>query len=513
MSRRAGAAVLAVCVEVASPDLMEDWLARGWMPNLARVRREGAWAEVESVADVSSGAVWPSFTTGLLPARHGQFFTHMQLATGSYEIVKKYADDVPGRPFWAALGEAGLSTAVIDVPQTRPQPGFRGAHVVGWGGEYPAWPRSSEPPGLMDEILERFGPHPLAETRRIAARPEGEAEYARLRADLLRGVRAKAAISRLVLGRGPHSLFLTVFAEPHWAMHLLWDTIDPGHPRHEPDRAARYAGTFREILAEIDAFIGEARALRPEADLVVFSLSGMGPNHSGCHLLPEALARLGMAGSVGGGAASRPPPLRRLEAAVPAGLLDRAKEAVPARLWDRWTRRLLYRGAGWAGSRAFCLPNDASGAVRVNLAGREPAGKVAAGAEYEAVCAEIERALRELVDVATGRPAVREVVRTREAFGGERLDDLPDLLVLWPGDLPLQAVHSPRLGEIRLPSPERRTGGHRSTGFLAAAGPGIAAGARAPAPVRVVDLGATFLRLLDLPPPDGDGRVPAWLLR
>jgi hypothetical protein len=125
---------------------------------------------------------------------------------------------------------------------------------------------------------------------------------------------------------------------------------------------------------------------------------------------------------------------------------------------------------------------------------------------------EIRAALLGLESADTGRPAVREVIDVRSAFSGERIDDLPDLIVLWPGDAPLDRVRSPRLGEIRAPSPERRTGGHRPLGFLAAAGPRIRPGARGPAPAHIVDLGPTILALLALPAdPAADGRSLEWL--
>jgi predicted AlkP superfamily phosphohydrolase/phosphomutase len=328
-----------------------------------------------------------------------------------------------------------------------------------------------------------------------------------LREDLLRGVRGKAGISRMMLERGPYDLFLTVFAEPHWAMHLFWDTLDPDHPKHDPQRADIYASTFTDVLAEIDQFIGDARQRHPEADLLVFSLSGMGPNYSGWHLLPEVLKRLAM-GPPDSGAASMSPlrrwgphALRRLDSLVPTSWIERVKQAVPERLWDRATRGLLYRGAGWAQSKAFWLPNDYSGAIRINLAGREPMGKVSPGREYEAVCDEIETALLDLVEVDTGRPAVRRVIRTRQAFEGTYRDDLPDLIVLWADSMPLEKVQSERLGRIELPSPERRSGGHRNQGFLVAAGPSLPAAGMLSQKVSVVDLAPTILDLLQVERP------------
>ena len=67
-----------------------------------RLRDAAALLPLRSVASVSSGSIWPSFVTGTMPERHGQFFTHMQLEPGSYRIGKRYADDITLPPFWDA---------------------------------------------------------------------------------------------------------------------------------------------------------------------------------------------------------------------------------------------------------------------------------------------------------------------------------------------------------------------------------------------------------------------------
>ncbi|MGE3741340.1 MAG: alkaline phosphatase family protein [Geminicoccaceae bacterium] len=510
--------VVAICFEVAGPDQVAGWLDRGWMPNLRALRDRGASLALQSTADLSSGSIWPTVTTGTMPERHGQFFTHMQLEPGSYAIGKRYADDVPLPPFWDALEAAGLTTALIDVPQTRPRAGFRGVHVVGWGGEYPGWRTSSEPPELMAEIHGRFGTHPLLDDWRVAAAPRDDAECRRLCDDLRTGAATKAELSRWLFGRGPFDLFLTVFSETHWALHTLWHLIDPTHPRHDPQLAARHGGILREVVTGIDTLIGELAAARPESTVLVFSLSGMGPNYGGAHLLPAILERLGL-GPVNAAACDQSPARRPwgrqvvagVRRAVPIEVLDRIKRLVPSPVWDTATRRLFHAGAGWRRSRAFALPNDAPGAVRINLRGREPSGLVAPGAERDALLAQIEAALRELVLVDTGQPAVRDVRRL--PLTATTASGLPDLVVSWAEGYPVEAVRSARIGELREASPELRTGAHRNEGVLIAAGPAIAARGRTERG-RIVDLAPTIVALSGAePPPALDGEVLAQLLR
>lgn len=512
-------ATIAVCIEVASPERISGWLDAGWMPNLARIRDDGFFAPMESITELSSGSIWPTFYTGVQPAKHGQFFTHMQLEPGSYRIVKKYADDVPVDPFWLHLHRHERSSIVLDVAQSRPTPGFRGVHVTGWGSEFPAWPQSSEPPGVIDDILARHGPHPLTDEYRLAITPETSEEHASFRKELVEGARHKGAITRELMQAHPHDFVLTVFPEPHWATHLLWDTLDPEHPRHDPAHAESRTGTFRAVLGAIDEFLGETRAAAPDANFLVFSLSGSGPNYSGWHVLPQFLQRIGMAPEARGVNQLLPMgrwgawTTRAAERLASRSLVETLRRTLPRKLWDRWTRRILHAGGAWPQSRVFWVPNDYSGSLRVNLKGREPEGRVAPGAEYEAVCEEVTRELLALRHLHTGRPIVRDVLRPQTHWQGPEVSTLPDLLVLWANEHMIDGARSERVGTIDCPYPERRTGAHRRECFVAGAGPAIALGA-APEKAHMLDLAPTFLRLAGVPVPEElDGRVWDEVLR
>jgi predicted AlkP superfamily phosphohydrolase/phosphomutase len=97
---------------------------------------------------------------------------------------------------------------------------------------------------------------------------------------------------------------------------------------------------------------------------------------------------------------------------------------------------------------------------------------VAAGEEYQRVCDDLIAALGALVNPATGRPAVRAVVRSDEAFPGPRRAFLPDLVVLWNGEAAIDAVVSEAAGTVAGASPDGRPGTHTAPGFLLRAGAG-----------------------------------------
>ena len=431
---------------------------------------------MSTVTEISSGSIWPSFSTGTNPLRNGQFFTHMQLDAGSYRINKKYASDVRGEPFWSTLARNGCRVFSFDIAQTRPIEGFNGVNLCAWGSEYPAWRRSSWPKPLMKELVARYGSHPLVNSYRLSISPQTEEEYRELYDRLTTGLQRKGEICMDVLGREPFQLGLILFPEVHWAMHLLWQTWDRDHPDHDPGAALPFDDIFLDLYRRMDAWIGRFRERMPDCEVVVFSGSGLGPNYSGWHLLPEVLERTGFGPTAEpgkSGLAGRLLPMRRwgaskirkTEDALSVGLIEFLKKALPAAIWDRMTRRLLYAGNRWGSSRAFALPNDYTGAIRINLQGREPEGIVAPG-EYGAVCTAIETELRNLKNSDTGGPVVRDVIRLKERYPDDDLGDFPDLIVTWANDAPVTSVTSPTVGTISRAFPERRSGAHRNDCFL-----------------------------------------------
>jgi predicted AlkP superfamily phosphohydrolase/phosphomutase len=155
---------------------------------------------------------------------------------------------------------------------------------------------------------------------------------------------------------------------------------------------------------------------------------------------------------------------------------------------------------------AFQVPtNEHASAVRVNLRGREPKGRIAPGAEYQAFCEILTADLLDLVNLDTGKPAVRAVLQTDREYPGERLDDLPDLLVIWNREAPIEGLGSSKVGEVRGVLPGFRTGDHTREAILIARGPGIESGQSTTA-ISLVDIAPTVAAAVGVSLNDVDGR-------
>ncbi len=229
-----------------------------------------------------------------------------------------------------------------------------------------------------------------------------------------------------------------------------------------------------------------------DADLVVFNLHGMGPNHAdvpSMALLPELLYRRQFggalfqepdlaAGSAQPAAAGRWSWRNEMAAGFAAAATARrhATDAVAPAPAGRGARRLKGRDTlaldwmpaaryrpYWHRMRAFALPSFYDGRIRINLAGRESEGLVAI-ADYDAELAALERLLGDCRDPLSGEPLVAGVERDATADPLALAPSQADLVIEWrPQSL---GFEHPALGRMG-PLPFRRTGGH--TG-----GPGFA---------------------------------------
>ncbi len=499
--------LLMLALDAGDPSLIRRWAAEGHLPTFARLLRGGAVRPIDTPAGVLEGAVWPTLISGVSPATHAMI-SYLQLRPGTYDLTWGIrADRLAVPTFYERLSRAGKRVVVVDVPFDRPVPGLNGLQLVNWGAHDGlwSWARSSWPAELVDDVARRFGNHPVPTCDR-----EGRtrADYLELREALLRGVAKKVEVLQHLMAEGaPWDLFFGVFSESHCAGHQCWHFLDPGHPRHDGAAPAALVDIVRDVYAAIDAGLGRLlEAAPPGAHTLVLLSHGMGPYYAGSHLIDDVLERLGVnpehpgnarlpsreeaVAGVGRGAWAA----RRL---VPPELRARAKAGAPGRLaralWH-WTHPEVNP---WPRMRAFAVPtNNMTGAIRINLAGRENDGTVQPGTEYHALCSELSEAFLALDNADTGRPAVRWVRRADELYDGPRLAELPDLFIEWEHDRPIATLRSPRIGTVSRPHRGSRTGDHLAGGLVIGHGPrlaGLAAGG-----LRTLDVAPTILDFFGL---------------
>jgi predicted AlkP superfamily phosphohydrolase/phosphomutase len=498
-------------------ELVHELLEQGRMPTLAAFLAGGASVRLESPQqELLTAASWTTVTSGLTPAQSG-IAGSVCLVPGSYAYGHTDLAAAPAAPFWRHVSDAGLRSTVVSVYGSELQERFHGTQVIGWGSHdsYARDRWASDPPGLVAELERRFGPRRL---RYATLRPRGEAELRRYVATTLDGLERQAeALARLAV-ETDWDLFAGALADVHQAGHFLWHLDRPEHPEHDPGTPADLRRSLAALHERADGAIGRVLAALPaDTTVLLVSCYTHRPNDGLSGALPAVLEDAGLSVRLEGGPrGGRARAVGALRSGARALLPLRARYALGRRLGrDRIVGELALAHLDWARTRAFAIPGDTSAAVRVNLAGREPAGCVPP-AERGAVLEEARAAILALTDADSGAPLAGRVERFEDVFDAQPWGTLPDLCVEWRRLPPSRALRTAGGRVLEVPVDDERVTGHCGPGVLAARGPGIPASGRAAlgdASARLTDVAPTALALLGVPaPPEMTGEPVAELV-
>ncbi|MDA1315577.1 MAG: alkaline phosphatase family protein [Acidobacteria bacterium] len=503
--------VLLIGLDAAEVSCIEQWATEGHLPNLSRLISEGAMTHMQSAAAEFPDEVWPSIYTSTNSARIGKYY-YIQPKLGTNEL--QLIDDIPrhGKQFWLTASEAGRKCAVVDVPKIGLGPPVKGIQLANWGAHATRCDTASHPPGLVDDVILKHGKYPLHSCDEHGLEPR---EYQELRRQLIAGVERRTEVLLDLLSSDEWDLYFAAYSETHCSGHQFWHFQDPTHPRYDPEDRHGLHNAMRDVYQAVDRGMGRLLdAVGPETSVVVFSGHGMRAQYHGRDLLPILLEMWGMAGTEN----VQPDPsrerhvawkktwVRALKDNVPIQWQYAVKKMLPSKLESAIICRVMGAERLPTTWRAFYVPNnDLTAAIRVNLKGRDPGGLVAAGREYNALCDWLSTRLLELVNTATGKPAVDKVSKIHDLYDGPFLDKLPDLTALWSQKAWIDELHSPGYGTVSGVHTDLRTGGHAAQGFMILRATEARLGNTQDANAK--DVAPTVLDLLDVPIPDSmEGR-------
>jgi predicted AlkP superfamily phosphohydrolase/phosphomutase len=507
MSRAPRVAVIAI--DGTDPETLARYLAAGRLPAIASALARSREAKLTTVADLFLTSVWPCALSGVAVENHG-LHAFAPLRSGTLDTVEGADFEMPP-PFWEAAVRAGIRTCVVDPPLYGP-PGadaaLDGLRFLEWGAHPPLRAPGSFPTDLAPAIVARHGLHPCTAddpTRSTVA------DAIAIRDGLCAGARLRGDVLADLLDDGQPDLLVAFFPETHTAGHQFLNLSDPAHAFYDAHVADALGGSpIDAVYAAVDVEVGRLlKRLSPDTTLLFPFLLGVRVTYGGSQLLGDLLIRMGL---------STPArPLRTRAASlyrrvVPPRVRSVIRRRLPESFVTSETRTQFKASLDWTTTRAFALPWAYEGYLRINQRGREPQGIVEPGVERDALLTAIETELKTLRIAGSDDPAVVSMVRAQEEFPGRATGELPDLMVLWRNDRPIEAIESPTLGRI-----ENRDRGSRSehsaTGSIYVSGDGVRPGAST-AIARDVDVAPTVLALLGIAPPDGlDGRPIADLMR
>jgi len=457
--------------------------------------------------------------TGVNQGKHG-LYDFVRRRPGGYQLEVTNASQIAAPTLFDIASQLGLYVVAINVPYTFPPHPVNGVMI---GGPFaPALSRDLVFPPAYFDVLKTVAPgyFVLPDYDPHAADPL--AAYAN---KLLQEVEMRERLSLHLLKTEPWDLFTVVFMATDEAQHAYW------HCQNAPEdsSAARYRHVIRDVYRRIDQAIGAilaqiaAECRSRDTIVIIMSDHGAGPLRWMINL-NRWLSEAGYLQFRTDGTSQ----LRQLWAAgvkklayaycryVPGRMRTAVRTWLGARRFDQVKGEvesvLLTSNVEWDRTRTYAL--GAGGNIFINLRGREPAGTVQPGIEYERVRQEVADALATLSDPETGRPIVRRVYRREELYDGPFLSQAPDLVIQWEdytcwgrgrydsrGTPIFEASSHFEFRDLPL------TGAHRPEGVLIISGPGIRSGARIEG-ARLLDLAPTILSLLSIKPPsEMDGRL------
>jgi len=424
--------------------LLQDLLARGLMPTLARLAAGGTLAPMRSSIPTISSVSWTSFMTGRNPGAHGIYgFTDVR--PGTLTMYFPNFGNVQGNTLWDVLGRAGKRSIILNIPNTYPARALEGMLVSGFVA--PSIDRAVYPPAWKDRLLEA-GYRIDVDYMNADQRPDA---FFR---DLDETIEARRRVYKRLLTEEAWDLFIGVITECDRLHHYFWHQyVDASAPLH-----ARFLDFYRRV----DGVLGElVDALPPGTPIFVVADHG----HTLIHREFYPNAWLRQQG------------LLRLKGDPPKGLADLDPE-----------------------TRVFVLD---PGRVYLHRRGRFPLGPVGPG-EADDLLGRVREGMLALRDESPGAPAdgrpVARVFARDELYHGGAIEAAPDLVIHFNDGYDPKGA----LGRTEVFGRSALTGMHTYPDALFLADrPGIPNDG-----LDIVDLAPTILALLGVDPPaDMDGRV------
>ncbi len=277
------------------PDMLQDLIDDGDLPNLAEFVRDGTSSRLGTISDANSAVIWASIYTGETPRRHGvhdfyrirfpgsgaglfpvhrtSFKELIDVVSRAPGISRRFVNrlDLASPPIWEITDRAGLPTVVVDgyfysfPAQRMLEPSSR---LLGYGLN-----DTLAASGAADKTLEWFAQPPEL--------PQEVVDAAAGRPDLDWQHRAVIALleHRFVQGEPPPRFLNLYTHEPDTVSHQRWRWAEPElFPFVSRAGIEEHGEAVADVYRRIDGLVGELRRLLgPETVFVIASDHGQSP--------------------------------------------------------------------------------------------------------------------------------------------------------------------------------------------------------------------------------------------
>lgn len=288
--------VLVIGLDGADWQLLDAYRAKGAMPELDRLVREGRSGVLQSLVPPLSPLVWTTIATGVSPLRHGILdFTRFNPTTGQREPIT--SDDRRVKAVWELAGESERDVAVFGLWATHPAEPVRGLMVsdrlfsfqrqeqqAPSGAVHPASEtarvlaaRAAVESGVALTAMQSYLPWLTAgEYDALMARPDHHAHPVTALRRILVETRLYDQLALDWLRRKKPALSFVYFQGTDMIGHVFAPYAPPRLPSIAPADFDRYSGVPEAYFREVDAVLGQYRKVAEENGAVLLIVSDHG---------------------------------------------------------------------------------------------------------------------------------------------------------------------------------------------------------------------------------------------
>lgn len=485
---------LLIGIDGACESVLEEVAARGAIPTLQSLRTTGVETALESQIPPWTPSAWPSIYTGVNPGKHGVFGF---LTFDGYDCEVIDRTDINEYTLWETLDRHGISSVVVNAPVTHPPREIDGAII-------PGYVAPDSPQCVPADALSRI---PNGDRYRIyppnSADETGE-EYTSTAVDLVES--RGAAFRHLTESCDPSFGFVqfqqtdTVFHERpgDWAaieriyravdeeIASILDTCDPANVIIVSDHGL---GKYHGVEFRVNDFLNDHGYVETTRDgdgmpswsaMARDQLQDNGDTKPSRSWLATAMSTAASVGVTS----------QRIERVLElVGLAEPVATLAPTDVVRAGAEQVDFQA-----SQAFMRSRIELG-VRLNVAGREPAGTIEPG-DYDTVRENLIEAF-EAVTTPAGVPVFESVYPREAVYQGPYVENAPDIVFV-PTDYDHLLSGSIR-GERF--APPKEPWNHKRNGILIATGADVDTQVRMDsAHPHIFDVAPTVLATFDVPP-------------
>lgn len=497
--------VLVIGLDGATFDIIIPLIRQGKLPTIAKLMNEGVYGKLKSTIPPASIPAWPSFMTGMNPAKHG-CFDFMKRHKNEYYGKLTTSEDIKADTLWEILSKFGKRSIVINVTGTYPPKEIKGIIISGL--LTPKGRNYVYPPSLQEEIEEK--------DYRIFIEDEVlRSQDEVLFSELCKLEEKRVEVALYLMKKYDWNFFMIMIIGTDTIQHELWSNRE---------LIFQY---YQKIDELIDKIIEGVK--KEDTDIFIISDHGFGELKKTVHI-NKWLHDLGLLSYKKVDISStREYRIKSLKGQKISGItlflnkLGFTQDSIIRTIGKIPISRLVYKylpkrvkeifqampttnlDIDWANTKVFLSSffGTESQSIMINLKGRDPQGTVDPS-EYGKLREYVINKLKELKDPETMEKIFEDVFKKEEIYTGPYLNEAPDIVTLLRGGYKFSVDLNAK--EIITPL-NRIKGSHRLYGIFIAYGQDIKRGITIEN-ARIIDLAPTILHIMGVPiPKDMDGRV------